>query len=227
MTTLSIISTLSALRRILNLFDIISTVIQLGDRLNPIRYYYSPSYKVNDKKGKGKALSTSVTSNSELIVSPSIVKLLRETLDLTSTISDNIYLFSILSILPLSKKKTKLVDQLSDLTSLTCSLLGLYQLSKTNSSIYKNGRALNTNLIELEERYQRREFWEEGSSRSGEDEVSERRKLKGVIKNERRRLKSLRDDANTIWWDRIRLICEAVFSGEFRSVYTYNTAAQD
>lgn len=60
----------------------------------------------------------------------------------------------------------------------------------------------------MEEKLDVTKFWEE-------EERDEERRLREKVRTERKVLKGLREELNELWWDRGRLIADALFAGEF------------
>lgn len=268
---LNLVSILSSTRKILNLYNLILILKRISYNLNPIRYYLgnnsnNNSNYLSDRKGKGKAILSSNTNlisyqfQSQSNYSNYLLKIIKESLEIISIITDNIYLFSNLTFLlpisisiPKSKSKSKLkkqqqqkiknLNQLSNFLNLIISLINLIELNLNQNLIFKQGNNLNLNLIQLEEKYERKEFWEEDSFEEEEEDVEgtfipnhnsktdnnddkiddiqvtilaavvDRKKLKKKIKQERLKLKSLRDEINFIRWERFRFINEFIFVG--------------
>jgi hypothetical protein len=203
---LAVVSTLSAMRRLVALIDLSGHLYRSCD---PFRVLH-PS-KQDKGKAKEGTLITPPPRHPQWQLDP-LLHLLRQTLDLTSTVADNVFLLARLHLLPLSTRATHHADRIADYATLLSSGMGLLQVAHSRRQIWAEGRAVRRGAIRLEERLETYEYWE-----GGEEKVAEEKRLRERVRNERRKLKKLREELNELWWERLRLFAEAVFSSAFVS----------
>ncbi|SCV71862.1 BQ2448_4556 [Microbotryum intermedium] len=227
---LALVSTLSAIRRLVALVDLTHYIYHSWDPFHHIR---------NRRKGKRKALNTdddpaSCSSSWGLVPEVStLLHLTRQSLDLVSTLSDNVYLFSKLNLIPLSKRRTRHADRIADVATLMAASIGLLQVARSRQQIWEEGRAVRKEAIKLEERLDSFEYWEpskltaaaassatravgepEEDVRNGlrRERLLEEKMLRDRVRNERRRLKALREELTGLWWERLRLTSDGLFA---------------
>ncbi|SCZ88766.1 BZ3500_MvSof-1268-A1-R1_Chr2-1g04624 [Microbotryum saponariae] len=227
---LALVSTLSAIRRLVALVDLTRYIYHSWDPFHHLR---------NRRKGKGKSAhpddDPSLSSSWGLVPELStLLHLTRQSFDLVSTLSDNIYLFSKLNLIPLSKRRTRQADRIADVATLMAALIGLLQVARSRQQIWDEGRAARKEAIKLEERLESFECWEPSSLKvvdvgepSGTEGVGvgeelrnglrqerrlEEKMLRERVRNERRRLKALREELTDLWWERLRLTSDGVFA---------------
>lgn len=75
--------------------------------------------------------------------------------------------------------------------------------------MWDEGRSIRRGVAKLEERLDTFEYWE-----AGEDKVGEETRLRDKVRRDRRKLKKLRGELNGLWWERLRLTADGVFSSE-------------
>lgn len=240
---LAAVSILSAVRRIVALYDI---SLFLYETCAPSKLSLNP-FKTPPSRRPRLRLTID-----------DLLRLSRATLDVASILADNVYLIASLGVLPprvfgsfsISSKTARRADRIADLATLVSALLGLTQCAHSRAQIWDEGRALRKNALALEARLDDLEFWGQGEmvttsstlsaasdlsrtsrataveGRAGDElftgagaDISkkelEERRLRDKIRTERRRLKRLREELNELWWERLRLGAEAVFAGEY------------
>ncbi|KAI5481733.1 hypothetical protein MNV49_000010 [Pseudohyphozyma bogoriensis] len=191
----SLVSLLSALRRILSLVELSTSAVHILRSLNPfVHLRGEPS-----DKGKGKAVRTAVEEAGLYYIS-------REGLGLVATIADNLYLFAKLGILPVSPKRSRQFDKTADCATLLSAAIGLVQVARSRDQVWREGRGVRKGVVRMEEELEIGEFWKTN------DDDERGKKLRDKLRMERRKLRGLRDELNDLWWERLRLTCEAVFS---------------
>ncbi|KDE08818.1 hypothetical protein MVLG_00923 [Microbotryum lychnidis-dioicae p1A1 Lamole] len=228
---LALVSTLSAIRRLVALVDLTYYIYHSWDPFHHIR---------NRRKGKGKSAhpddDPSLVSSSWGLVPElsTLLQLTRQSFDLVSTLSDNIYLFSKLNLIRLSKRRTRQADRIADVATLMAALIGLLQVARSRQQIWEEGRAVRKEAIKLEERLDSFEYWEPSSLKvvevgesSGTEGIGEGEQLRNGlrqerrleekmlrerVRNERRRLKALREELTDLWWERLRLTSDGLFA---------------
>lgn len=147
-----------------------------------------------------------------------LLRLSRAALDVAAVVSDNTFLLSRMSLLPLSKRSTRKADRLADYATLLSSLLGLAQVAHSRSQVWTEGRAVRRGVIALDQRLEDFEFWVkgEGDEASLQEEKAEKereeRRLRERIRSERKKLKRLREELTGLWWERLRLAAEGIFA---------------
>lgn len=211
---LAFVSTLSALRRLVALYDL-STIFY--NSCSPLKRFLSCSWnRKPDFKGKGRADET----RARLWRMDDLLRFSRAALDVISIFADNTFLFARLSLLPLSKRSTRKADRLADYATLLSSLLGLAQVAHSRAQVWVEGRAVRRGAIALEQRLEDFEFWvkSDGDEVSSHGEKAEKdveeRQLREKIKSERKKLKRLREELTDLWWERLRLAAEVIFAGK-------------
>ncbi|GAA6003697.1 uncharacterized protein JCM10292_000691 [Rhodotorula paludigena] len=198
---LAVVSALAALRRLLALHHLASTL--------PFPPFQG---SIND--------SSSTARKAAQPPSPSrlsqLLSLLRSTLDLVALLSDNLYLFSRLGLAPLSPRTTARVDKLSDYAALVAALAGLAQVQSARAKLYDLGRRTRRRAVADEKRLEELEFWEarkgEGKAGDAVERASEEKRLRERIRVERRTLRGLRTQLSEHRWERVRLVAEGVFA---------------
>lgn len=144
-----------------------------------------------------------------------LIQFTRNGLDLTSTLADNLYLFSRLRLLPVSEFRTHQAGQLASSAFLLSSALGLVLVHSAQTEVWSEGRAVRKTVLALEERSIYLEAISETEDVERQREVvNEERRLKEKARAERRRLRNLRDELSDLWWERLRLLSEGIFASE-------------
>ena len=193
---LGVISFLSAIRRLLSLFDLAQVLsTTLVDWTTP-------------------TLSNPATKSPKLKF-PTIeiaLNAIRETFDTVATIGDAIYLVGNIGLLPIHRRKLERIDLATDYSTLLASSIGLYSVSEAVNQIWEEGRARRKKMVALESKIETDEFWSE------ETISAEERKLRERVRAERRNLRRLRNELNGLWVERARLIFEG-----FSSIVSLNT----
>lgn len=160
---------------------------------------------------------------------------LRAALDLLATVLDFGYLLARRRIVPLSSPRLNLLDRSADLATLAAAGLGLVQVSHEVSDIWKEGRTVRKEMLELEDKIEALEFWDEQppvlptpSVSKGVDAgyitisdsttldgaaIAQEGKYRERVRLARRRLKHLRRELNALWLERIGLVADMVFVG--------------
>lgn len=127
-----------------------------------------------------------------------------------------------MGIIRTTRERIRSVDKLSDFSTLLCALLGLLELSRTRSKLYKLGRERREKVVKLEKELEELEFWEIGGGGGGEvrslEKVEEERKVREKFRTERMRLRSARKELDGLRWERFKLVAEGVFAREFAIV---------
>lgn len=211
---LALVSTLSALRRLVALYDL-STIFY--NSCSPLKLFIPFAWnRKPDVKGKGRADET----RSRPWRMDDLLRLSRAALDVVATVADNTFLFARMSLLPISKRSTRKADRSADYATLLSSLLGLAQVAHSRSQVWAEGRAVRKGAIALEQRLEDFEFWVKGDG----DEASlqeektkkerEERRLRDRIRGERKKLKRLREELTGLWWERLRLAAEGIFASK-------------
>ena len=195
---LGVISFLSAIRRLLSLFDLTQILYTtLVDWTTP-------------------TLSNPLTKSPKLKF-PTIeiaLNAIRETLDTVATIGDAIYLVGNIGLLPVQRRKLERIDLATDYSTLLASSIGLYSVSEAVNQIWEEGRARRKKMVALESRIETDELFQDPDTLPDDD-----RRLRERVRAERRKLRGLRDELNGLWVERIRLIFEA--SSAVISLNTY------
>lgn len=181
---LGVVSFLSAIRRLLALFDLVQVLS------TTLLGWTTPS--PDNPTRKLKFPTTEIALNA-----------LRETLDTIATIGDAIHLVGNIGLLPVSRERLERIDVATDYSTLVASSIGLYSVSEAVNQIWEEGRARRKKMVSLEARIETDEFWEDGTIPDDE------RKLRERVRAERRKLRGLRDELNGLWVERIRLVFEA------------------
>lgn len=194
---------LSAFRRLVALYDISTFLYHACApsrllQLNPFR---------RDVKGKG------VARRRRLLSVDDVLRLSRAALDVVSIFADNVFLFSKLKLAPFSRRTTQRADSIADYSTLLSAILGLVQVAHSRQQIWEEGRAVRKSAIALEARLDDVEFWEK-TTNAGADKEAEEKQLRERVRHERRKLKSLREVMNDLWWERLRLVAEGTFASE-------------
>lgn len=164
---LGLISLLSAIRRVLSLFELAQAGLS----------------SVNTGPGANTHLSFS-----------------REVLDSTSTFSDSLVLLGRLQLIHIPSTIIYSVDKLADVATLAASAIGLVQISNCIPQIYSEAKVIRKSMLAIEA--------SEEANLGSEDGMQEKAKLR----NARRQLRSLRNELNDLWWERIRLLAEGLFA---------------
>jgi hypothetical protein len=214
---LGLVALLSALRRIIALSELLSALFQLSKSINPLTYLSSQSATTLPPSAKGKASAAQPSRRLNLEV---LLQVTREGLDLVSTTADNIFLFSRLSLLPISRKNEAKADKIADFATLLSATVGLVHVARARNEIWSEGRQVRRGVLKLEEKLEESIFWEVQAEDSTpdaekklEDVKSEERRIKESLRRERRKLKGLREELDELWWERLRLSAEGVFAG--------------
>ena len=215
---LAVVSTLSALRRLVALYDL---TIFLYQSYHPSRLL-GPLGLKKDIKGKGRADGGRKPTRPWRL--DDLLRLSRAVLDSVSIMSDNAFLLARMSLVPLSKRNTRKADRIADVSTLLAALLGLYQVAHSRAQVWDEGRAVRKTAQGYEQQLEEHAFWTKGEG----DEViqaaeqlekeREERRLKHKVKIERAKLKRLRDELNELWWERLRLTAEGLFASEFSTL---------
>lgn len=212
---LALVSTLAAIRRLLALQDLITSVRQTLPKLAPRDILSSPS------PGSEATLAGDRRPYLE-----SLASVAQASLDLLAVVTDNLYLFSRFGLLPLSPRRTQQVDKISDFAALASAGIGLAVVARKNNALMARGRTARRKAVESEKKLEELEFWEGGgiggeSTASVKDMVTEReervreeRRLRERIRAERRKMRVLRGEMGQLRWDRLRLTAEAIFACE-------------
>lgn len=195
---LGVISFLSAIRRLLSLFDLTQILYTtLVDWTTPT--LSNPSAK----SPKLKFPTIEIALNA-----------IRETLDTVATIGDAIYLVGNIGLLPVQRRKLERIDLATDYSTLLASSIGLYSVSEAVNQIWEEGRARRKKMVALESRIETDELFQDPDTLPDDE-----RRLRERVRAERRKLRGLRDELNGLWVERIRLIFEA--SSAVISLNTY------
>ncbi|GAA5856688.1 hypothetical protein JCM5353_000982 [Sporobolomyces roseus] len=193
----TLVAFLSALRRLLSLSSLLNSL-----RSNTFRSLFKTGHLPGAPHSKTRKDSSS-----------KLVELSRQLLDLISTLSDNLYLAAKVGILGgISREKIRSIDQLSDLSSLLCALLGLVQLSKKRTKLFELGKERREKVIRLERELEDLEFsFDDGEVRDLE-RVEQEKKLRETVRNERFKLRNVRKELGGLRWDRLKLSLEILFA---------------
>ncbi|KAM0791286.1 hypothetical protein ACM66B_005760 [Microbotryomycetes sp. NB124-2] len=211
-SVLAVISLLSALRRVVALYDI-STY--LYHTLNPVNWVS----KQPSSSSSTVAFSTSSSKVVQKWTVDDLFRLTRAALDVVSVFADNVFLASRLRIVPLSVRKTRKADRVAEVATLVSALLGLAQVKRSRDSVRNEGREVRRLSLMYEQKLEDLEFWEAPapmtSTRSSEElqtREAEEKRLREKVRAGKKKLKSLRDELSGLWWERLRLFCEATFA---------------
>lgn len=212
---LAVVSLLSAARRVVSLVDLTSAALRV----------LANTWKRRGKsaRAKGKMKETVAPSKSldderqwkflRILSLEVLIQFTRNGLDLTSTLADNLYLFSRLRLLPVSEFRTHQAGQLASSAFLLSSALGLVLVHSAQTEVWSEGRAVRKTVLALEERSIYLEAISETEDVERQREVvNEERRLKEKARAERRRLRNLRDELSDLWWERLRLLSEGIFA---------------
>ncbi|KAK4056656.1 hypothetical protein OIO90_002208 [Microbotryomycetes sp. JL221] len=219
---LATVSLLSALRRIVALYDISS---YLYHALSPSSLFglLSPRGGAGvDFESKQRRASTQWTTDD-------MFKFVRATLDVVSVVADNVFLASRIGVTTpwlISKRTARRADRVAEMATLVAALLGLAQVKLSRQSVRAEGREVRKLAIVWEQKLDELEFWEplketqvEQYNKANQNEPSpsktrdaEERRLRERIRASKKKLKDLRNELSALWWERLRLICEATFA---------------
>ncbi|GAA6050307.1 hypothetical protein JCM3770_002955 [Rhodotorula araucariae] len=203
---LAVVSSLAALRRLLALQQLVAAITDFS--------FLAP-HTVEQ------ASSTKHSQSASAVPTPrahQLLHIIQQTLDLVAVITDNLYLFSRLRLVPLSRRTTARVDKASDYAALGAALAGFAQQHLLRRGLYAAGRRARHRAIEAEKRLEELEFWEgepgakPGAPNQDERAREERRLLRERVRVESRRLRMLRSELADGRWERVRLVAEAVFA---------------
>ena len=201
---LALVSLLSAIRRLSALVALTSSALSLLRR-------YLPGAR---KPHKGKAREADPSRPWQPLPLELAIDFSRNLLDLTATLSDNLYLFARLRILPFSDHSTHLIDRVAVFSALGSALAGLALVHNAELDVWAEGRTIRKGVLSLEDRIERivaETVRVESDERKRQLEDEEKR-LADRARAERRRLKRLRDELTELWWERTRLGAEGLFS---------------
>ncbi|KAK4054537.1 hypothetical protein OIV83_001031 [Microbotryomycetes sp. JL201] len=206
-SVLAIVSLLSALRRVVALYDISTYLYRI---LNPVTWISKPpALSHGQASSSGTGLLSRWTADD-------VYKLTRAALDVVSVFADNIFLASRLRLLPLSSHKTRRADRTAEVATLVSALLGLAQVARSRESVRSEGREVRKLSLLYEQKLDELEFWDAPTKTSAENELqtreTEEKRLRERIRTSKNKLKSLRDELSGLWWERVRLLCEATFA---------------
>ncbi|GAA5820639.1 hypothetical protein JCM11251_003088 [Rhodosporidiobolus azoricus] len=172
----------------------------------------------------------------------SLLTLLRSTLDLLAVLTDNLYLFSRLRLVPLHPRTIRRVDKLSDVAALLSASIGLMQVVRRRRAVFIAGRGARRKALVAEKRLAELELelWEgtgagvqrivkvKGKEREkGSDEMAvekEERGLRETVKRERRKMRNLHDVLSELRWERVKVVAEGLFA--FYDALDLETAAE-
>ncbi|KAL8277318.1 hypothetical protein RQP46_010271 [Phenoliferia psychrophenolica] len=206
---LALVSLLSAIRRLSALVALSSSTLQL------IKRYLPTSSKHSRNKGKAREVAMADPSRPwQPLPLELFIDFSRNLLDFTATVSDNLYLFARLRVLPFSDATTRLFDRVAVVSALGSALAGLMLVHNAELDVWAEGRTIRKGVLALEERMEKavvEAAGEENDERKKRLEDEEKR-LGERARTERRRLKRLRDELTELWWERTRLGAEGLFS---------------
>ncbi|BGP48625.1 hypothetical protein JCM10450v2_004501 [Rhodotorula kratochvilovae] len=205
---LAVVSSLAAIRRLFALQHLVATVTETS--------FLAPHPGEQTAPTKHPQVASSAAPAARL---PQLLHLLQQTLDLLAVITDNLYLFSRLRLVPLSARTTSRVDKLSDLAALGAAFAGLAAQHLLRRGLYAAGRRARHRAVEAEKRLEELEFWEgvpaaaaAGGQADEDERAREERRLRERVRVERRRLRALRSELAEGRWERVRLVAEGVFA---------------
>lgn len=185
---LAIVSTVAAIRRLISLFSLLSALRLTHLTLKTLTF----------------------PTNDELLT------LARSFLDTFAVLTDNLYLFSRLSLLPrsiLSHRTALRVDKTSEILSLASAAFGLFTVSRRRKQVYHDGRAARKRAVLAEARLAEVEFWAGGKmSHRSREEKEEAEGLKETERRERRTLRGLHEELGELMWERARAATEGIFA---------------
>ncbi|GAA5989078.1 hypothetical protein JCM5350_003587, partial [Sporobolomyces pararoseus] len=179
-SSFAIVSFLSALRRILALQTVLKSIqhllLHLKGRKNPLNLLLTTS---NNSRLRQNSIEI-------------LLQLFRNSLDLLVVVTDNLYLGSQLGIIPsryIDKSRARKIDRISDLSTLSSVLIGLWQVENKRKVLKVRGNEKRGRVVKMEKELEESEFWRSESGNEGEvrtkEQVEEERRLREKVRIER------------------------------------------